>query len=213
MNLRYYAGPKRRAPKYLIMCAGCIAVFLGLLLINKSGLHMDETLGAAVVNFVVPIKPAVPPAPKPEQERKPVRMKRPTLAPVPRLEGSFSNLALSSPDFLTDREASVSDSLLGELEDVVMTEESVDTPPIPKNIRWEYPERAKQRGIEGSLVVALHISAEGFVLNSEIIEADPPGVFDDAVLAASKSWTFVPAKYEQKPVATWVNLPIEATLQ
>lgn len=196
----------------LIMISGCAAVFAGLIAINSGSVDLDETGNAAVVDFVLPVKPAVQ-VPEPKQQRKIVRTNRPALAPVPRIEGAFTGLSLSSPDFFIDQGNSVSQSLLGELENVVMTEDSVDTPPVPKNVQWEYPQRAKQRNIEGRLIVALHISQEGKVLTAEIIEADPPGVFDEAVLSASAGWSFVPAKYQSKPVAAWVNLPIEATLQ
>jgi len=199
----------------LIGLLGTLLVFIGVVMMNRGITNWERDDSQSVVNFSVPPKPtAPPPPPKPEQQKREVKTSRPALAPVPHLGSGFSGVSLSLPDFSTGSTSSVSESLLGDLEEVVMTEDSVDTLPVPpSDLGIEFPERAKQRNIEGSLLVALHVGVDGRVLQAEIIESDPPGVFEEAVLAAAESWVFTPAKYEGQGVAAWFNLPVNMSLQ
>ncbi len=63
-----------------------------------------------------------------------------------------------------------------------------------------YPEEARRRGIEGSVVVALHIDEAGEVREVEVLESKPPGVFDAAVIAAYGQARFQPAARGGRPV-------------
>ena len=44
----------------------------------------------------------------------------------------------------------------------------------------EYPRGAERRGIEGSVRIAYSIDADGNVVNAQVVEASPEGVFDRA---------------------------------
>jgi len=57
----------------------------------------------------------------------------------------------------------------------------------------EYPRGAERRGIEGSVRVSYSVSPAGEVINAEVVEATPAGVFDRAALSAVQSWRFAPA--------------------
>lgn len=57
----------------------------------------------------------------------------------------------------------------------------------------EYPRGAERRGIEGSVRVTYSVAPTGEVVNAEIAEATPAGVFDRAALSAIESWRFAPA--------------------
>lgn len=63
-----------------------------------------------------------------------------------------------------------------------------------------YPEEARRRGIEGSVLVALHIDEAGVVREVEILQSTPPGVFDAAVIAAYGQARFQPAARAGRPV-------------
>ena len=56
-----------------------------------------------------------------------------------------------------------------------------------------YPPQAKAAGIEGRVVVSYDVTAEGHVINAAVAEASPSGVFEEAALAAVRSWRFRPA--------------------
>jgi periplasmic protein TonB len=63
-----------------------------------------------------------------------------------------------------------------------------------------YPEDAKRRNMEGTLKLMLKIDDLGRVQSAEVVEATPPGVFDDAALAAFRNAKFQPAMKEGRPV-------------
>lgn len=53
-----------------------------------------------------------------------------------------------------------------------------------------YPLVAMRRKIEGSVTVQFTIQADGSVASPSVVSADPPGVFDQAALAAARGWRF-----------------------
>ena len=55
-----------------------------------------------------------------------------------------------------------------------------------------YPADAMANGVEGRVVVRYDVTVAGTVANAVVIESEPPGVFDDAALAAVRSWRFRP---------------------
>ena len=56
----------------------------------------------------------------------------------------------------------------------------------------EYPYKAARHGIEGWVRVAFDVTATGNVENVEVIESDPPGVFEIAASRAVLRWRFKP---------------------
>jgi periplasmic protein TonB len=54
----------------------------------------------------------------------------------------------------------------------------------------EYPFQARRRGIEGHVLVAFTIGLDGRTADTEILEAKPPGVFDETVRRAVQEWRF-----------------------
>ncbi|WP_291844859.1 energy transducer TonB [Maricaulis sp.] len=57
----------------------------------------------------------------------------------------------------------------------------------------EYPRGAERRGIEGTVRIAYSIDADGNVVDAQVVEANPEGVFDRAALSAIESWRYAPA--------------------
>ncbi len=63
-----------------------------------------------------------------------------------------------------------------------------------------YPAEAKDKKVEGYVRVAYDVSADGSVTNVRVVDSDPPGVFDEAAVAAVRGWRFHPAISDGKPV-------------
>lgn len=59
-------------------------------------------------------------------------------------------------------------------------------------IQPQYPSSALRAGIEGSVTVDFTIDTDGSVKDPEIVDADPPRIFDDVVLRAIRRWKFEP---------------------
>lgn len=53
-----------------------------------------------------------------------------------------------------------------------------------------YPPVAKSQGLEGQVTVRYSVSRAGVVGDLEVVDSQPPGVFDDAALAAVRSWRY-----------------------
>ena len=65
-----------------------------------------------------------------------------------------------------------------------------------------YPPGAKAEGIEGYVVVRYDVTAQGIVVNAEVVEAEPEGVFEEAALASIVHWQFRAGTVGGKPVET-----------
>ena len=75
----------------------------------------------------------------------------------------------------------------------------------------EYPELAKEAGIEGRVIVAAFIDKKGRAKNCYIVK----GVFeslDQMALQAVKQSRWVPAKQQGKRIGVWVNIPVSFKL-
>ncbi len=55
-----------------------------------------------------------------------------------------------------------------------------------------YPYQAKRRGLEGWVRVSFTVTEDGTVADAVVEDADPPGVFEKAALAAVYQWKFKP---------------------
>jgi periplasmic protein TonB len=70
-----------------------------------------------------------------------------------------------------------------------------DPRPITR-VEPEYPFAAYNRGVRGSVLVEYEVDRRGRVVSPRILEAQPPGVFDAAVLRALSRWRYESAGAE-----------------
>ncbi len=63
----------------------------------------------------------------------------------------------------------------------------------------QYPMRAAQRRIEGTVVVCFDITAQGDPVKIEVVEATPPGYFERAVTQAVARWKYAPLLVDGQP--------------
>jgi protein TonB len=192
-----------------ITVAGSAIVLSGLVVMNRISHTPEADDVGPVIDFTVP--PPPPPPLPPERSEPPRRVRRttqPSLAPPPDIGSNLSGIAVALPGIETQGVDTVSESLLGDLDDVALTEDAVDEPPSFRNrVVPEYPERARQREIEGAVLITVLVGTDGRVQSTQILESNPPGIFDDAVIAAVTQSTFEPAMYRGNPVEAWVNIP------
>lgn len=55
-----------------------------------------------------------------------------------------------------------------------------------------YPRRAQSRGIEGWVLLSFTVTESGSVINPRVIDADPPGIFDQAAMKAVERFKYKP---------------------
>ena len=64
----------------------------------------------------------------------------------------------------------------------------------------DFPMQARQRGIEGWVVVEFTVSTAGTVKDAEVVASEPGNVFDRAALNAVRKWKYNPKMQDGKPV-------------
>ena len=75
-----------------------------------------------------------------------------------------------------------------------------------------YPPRAQRAGIEGSVTVEFTITTDGGVKDPRVVTAEPPEVFDEAVLNAILKWKFNPKVVGGTPVERRARQVVKFTL-
>jgi len=71
----------------------------------------------------------------------------------------------------------------------------------------EYTDRARKKKINGSVTLAMIVTAEGNVRDLKVINSLDKGL-DKHALAAVSSWKFEPATKDGKPVAVHLNVDV-----
>lgn len=128
-------------------------------------------------------------------------------APMPNVTTALSGLSFDLPQFQVSDLANTDQLLGGDAnKKLVMTAETVDSKPVPRSqVAPPYPPRARERGIEGQVTLKLRVSDDGQVEDVKVVDAEPPGVFEEVALAAVRQWKFEPARYKGQPVAISVS--------
>jgi len=94
----------------------------------------------------------------------------------------------------------------------------------PGNKAPDYPKDLRDNGIEGEVVIKLHVHRDGTVKGAKILrstntaggdeeKAAADKAFKGAVIAAIKAWKYTPSKLDGQPISVWiiVNFPFKLT--
>jgi TonB family protein len=87
--------------------------------------------------------------------------------------------------------------------------------PLPELIHSSppnYPQSAIQRRWEGTVLLRVHITTEGRVGDVDIVRSSGHDVLDGEAVRAVRSWRFVPAIRDGRPIASAVRLPVRFEL-
>ncbi len=207
----------RRTLIAVIWMIGGSSLMFALLFIMNEYIEKPDSTGNDVRSAFEVERPK-PKKKPPKREKKVQKQKRRSRqAPrpaVPRLGAELAGLDFGLPAFDASSILSVNDSVLGNMENTIMTEDSVDTAPQPrKRGGVEYPKRARTEGITGYVTLNLLIDTNGSVERVKVLESEPPGVFDEAASRAVTNWEFDPATYEGRAVKLWARLTVRFDLQ
>ncbi len=210
---------KVRMTALIIMIIATPMTFALVITMNKFSTALEKEEGTGIVTFNVEQHK---PKKKKKQNKENIKVRKQQtssrrarpVAPLPSLGTGLSGIEIDVPDVEMADLGSVTNSLLGGLGDVVMTEDTVDSRPVPKyQTLVKYPPRARAKNIEGRVVLNIRIGADGRVKQIKVIEAEPLGVFEPSAIAAVRNWMFEPATYNSRAVEVWATLPLEFTLQ
>lgn len=73
-----------------------------------------------------------------------------------------------------------------------------------------YPDLAREAGVEGTVLIRVLVGEDGFVKDMIIVQSVP--MLDEAAAAAAETAVFKPALQKDRPVAVWMVIPIEFKL-
>ena len=73
-----------------------------------------------------------------------------------------------------------------------------------------YPDSAREKGVQGVVLVRVLVGEDGRVKDSLVIQSVP--LLDEAAVAAARTAVFEPAMKDDRPVAVWMVIPIEYRL-
>ncbi len=201
---------EKRLKAILWMIIGGMAVLAFSLLMNQFVTTPEPAKKEASASFEV--QKVTKPKPKPKPKKKPKsKPKKSQKAPPPSIGSQLSgiDMGLNFDMGLNDTD----DALLGNTSDVVMSADSVDTPPkATERAAMEYPKAALREKVSGYVVMNILVNKDGEVERVKILESVPEGVFDESARAGIGSWKFQPALYQGKKVNVWAKQKIRFSL-
>jgi len=205
--------PEPRGGRFRRLLSGLVAMVVGSVLVVGTLLWINRLAEApprqdrgTETSFAVENKPPPPPPPRQQREPPPRRRSTEPAPPMVNLDSSLSGIDFGLPGFSASDLNDLQDQLLGDTNNVVMTDDSVDSPPRPTyQAPMSYPKSARARGVEGYVVLSLLITATGEIEKIQVLESSPAGVFDDAALEAVRQWRFEPAQYQGRNVKVWAR--------
>ena len=172
-------------------------VFLMQVLIATPQAKLDESGTRHFVDFVrVQREETVQRA---ERRRdKPVAPDAPPEAAIqPRVDSmDDAQIAVSAPSAPVDVGVQMSISGLG------LVASDGDYLPIVK-IAPVYPARAQSRGIEGYCLVEYTVTTTGTTKDVVVVEAEPPGIFNKASIAAALKFKYRPRVVDGEPIEVY----------
>jgi protein TonB len=88
----------------------------------------------------------------------------------------------------------------------------VEAPQLLREVKADYTEEARQRGIEGDVVLEIIVRRDGTVGSVKVMQGLGSGLNDRAVQAV-RHWRFAPAQHLGTPVDVTVEVAVEFTLR
>jgi TonB family protein len=112
----------------------------------------------------------------------------------------LAGCASGDPHFRRDI-VDIDGGLLGRYWIVRQSESSFDAPPAP---REDCP--------DGHVVLRYVIDSHGHIYESDVVQAEPEGCYEDAAMVLLRTWTFIPAQKNRRrtPVRVTQRIPFSS---
>jgi TonB family protein len=75
-----------------------------------------------------------------------------------------------------------------------------------------YPESARRKGREGTVLLRVLVNEEGRAKAIEINKSSGDDALDRAAREAVQGWRFIPARHGEKVVESWIRIPVDFRL-
>jgi protein TonB len=79
-------------------------------------------------------------------------------------------------------------------------------------VKPRYPDSARRRGVEGTVMVKAYVTEQGRVEQIQIEQSAGHADLDEAAVEAVGRWRFESARRGRQPIAMWVSIPVRFML-
>jgi protein TonB len=79
-------------------------------------------------------------------------------------------------------------------------------------VKPRYPDSARRRGIEGTVIIKAYVTEQGQVEQVQIEQSAGHADLDEAAVEAVGRWRFEPARRGRQPIPMWVSIPVRFML-
>ena len=194
-------------PTRLILAIVLSAAVHTLLLLGLGRYHLGvgvsqfpfESSGVLRVR-IVNLAPSEAPAPR--ETPAPLVRETPAVLSTPATSGGES----ASPSASTDKTAAYAPLPLHET--YYRTGDLDVRPQIKVRVMPVYPEVAVLQNLGGSVIIRVFINETGKVDKVEVVQAKPPGIFDDSAITAFRAAEFTPGMKGHKAVKSLMTLEV-----
>ena len=80
------------------------------------------------------------------------------------------------------------------------------------NPKPPYPLAARRRGLEGRVLLVVHVRADGSCARVQLKRSSGHAQLDDAALSTVRRWRFLPAQRAGVAIDSWVEVPVSFRL-
>ncbi|MFL6657753.1 MAG: energy transducer TonB [Massilia sp.] len=211
------AVPTRRAPPFAtIVLVGVIAALHGAAFVTLSAKQaVTPAPAAAPITIALAPPKAIeppPPPPPPPPERPLPRPRAAPAAPPPSAPVVAEDTPLVAPGADTVQVAHAAPPPAPVVAPAAAPVEPLTEPRgyagYLSNPAPDYPPAAQKRGLEGRVVLKVHVLASGQPDSVAVAKSSGHQVLDEAALKAVTQWAFAPARRGQNPVDGWVQVPL-----
>ena len=212
-------APRRFTTSTVVLVGAIIALHAGVVM-SLTGTKRSVAIAPVAVPITISlappkVEPPPPPPPKPEPPTprpKAVtpRVAAPRPAPAP-VVAADTPLVAATADTVQVARAPV-EAAPEAPPPAPKAEEPVTEPKgyagYLRNPAPDYPPAAQKRGLEGKVVLKVHVLASGQPDNVTVAKSSGHQILDDAALKAVTQWAFAPARRGQTPIDGWVQVPL-----
>lgn len=228
MTADLMSASRPRACSLLTLClVGSVATHILVFMLLPGWIAQHEQRARPLTVELLPqvtpqIAPLEPPQPLPMQTREPVKpvVKQTTEQQVPpppvlTVPPAPSNVPPSPAAAVVPEQRPVPPVPVSEAPRIP-AQAAVAVPATPprsdaaylNNPRPAYPLAARRRGDQGTVLIRVVVTAEGWATNANIEKSSGHPLLDDAALTAVKSWRFVPARQGGQAIESPYVVPV-----
>lgn len=207
----------KTSKRTLALVAGIVALHVaGIIALSNSKLPVSAAPATVPITLIMSApKPAPPPRPEPAAPKPKTIVPVRTIAPPPpRIQVAATPVAQSPLASVTSapQEAAPAPVAVAAEPASPPAEEPVTEPKgyagYLRNPAPEYPVAAQKRGLEGKVILKVHVLASGQPDSVTVAKSSGHPLLDEAALKAVTQWAFAPARRGATPIDGWVQVPL-----